>query len=68
MSGKFLLDTNIVIALFANNESVIAYLKSAGEIFVPSIVLGELYYGAHKSSRPKENVTTLKNLRLRTGF
>jgi tRNA(fMet)-specific endonuclease VapC len=45
MSGKFLLDTNIIIALFANNENVLAQLKSADEVFIPGIVLGELYFG-----------------------
>jgi tRNA(fMet)-specific endonuclease VapC len=56
MNGKFCLDTNIVIALFAGNESVLAKLAQADQIFVPSTVLGELYYGALKSSRINENL------------
>ena len=55
MSGRYLLDTNIVIALFANDASVTERLKEAEEVFVPSIVLGELYYGAQKSRRVEEN-------------
>lgn len=43
MNGKFLLDTNIVIALFAKDTSVINSLANANEVFVPSIALGELY-------------------------
>jgi tRNA(fMet)-specific endonuclease VapC len=56
MSGKFLLDTNIVIAIFAKEAVVQASLANATEVFIASIVLGELYYGAYKSSRVTENV------------
>ena len=55
MAGKCLLDTNIVIALFANEAGVIAQLQETDEIFVPSTVIGELYYGARKSGRPEAN-------------
>src|SRR5688500_18922389 len=55
MAGKFLLDTNIVIALFAADASIQTRLSGAAEVFVPSIVLGELHYGARKSGRPVEN-------------
>lgn len=59
MSGKYLLDTNIVIALFANDETVKENLKKAKEIFVPSIVIGELFYGAYKSAHAKENISRI---------
>ncbi len=55
MSGKCLLDTNIVIALFANETAVKDNLVKTDEVFVPSVVIGELCYGAHKSTRVKEN-------------
>ncbi|MEW6210664.1 MAG: type II toxin-antitoxin system VapC family toxin [Acidobacteriota bacterium] len=50
------MDTNIVIAVFANDSTVQARLTNAPEVFVPAIVLGELYYGAHKSSRVADNI------------
>jgi len=56
MSGRFLLDTNMVIALFAQEVAVQQRLATATEVFVPSIVLGELYYGARKSARVATNV------------
>ena len=59
MNGRFLLDTNIVIAIFANDASVKDSLEKAEEVFVPIIVLGELYYGAQKSSRTKPNVARI---------
>ncbi len=57
MNGRHLLDTNIVIACFAGEKIVLDRLAQAPEVFVPSIVLGELYYGARKSARVVENVS-----------
>ncbi|GKT09318.1 type II toxin-antitoxin system VapC family toxin [Desulforhabdus sp. TSK] len=59
MTGRFLIDTNIVIALFANDSTVQQHLSNAIEVFTPATVLGELYYGAYKSSRGKENVSRI---------
>src|SRR5689334_20895465 len=56
MSGRFLLDTNIVIALFAGDSSVRNRLDQANEVYIASIVFGELYFGARKSGRVPENV------------
>lgn len=55
MNGRFLLDTNIVIALFAGEETVIDHLRISQAVFIPSIVIGELYYGAYRSARVEEN-------------
>lgn len=55
MSGSFLLDTNIVIALFAGEQSVVDHVADADEVFLSCIVLGELLYGARKSGRPAQN-------------
>jgi tRNA(fMet)-specific endonuclease VapC len=62
MNGKYLLDTNIVIALFANELSVRNNLAQAEEVFIPSIVFGELYYGARKSGRTKQNLENIDDL------
>ncbi|MDQ3458705.1 MAG: type II toxin-antitoxin system VapC family toxin [Deinococcota bacterium] len=59
MSGRFLLDTNIIIALFAKEDTVMQKLANAEDVFVPSIALGELYFGAGKSARAKENTTRI---------
>ena len=55
MNGRYLLDTNIVIALFAQDQSIQDHLYRAEEVLIPSIVLGELYYGALKSARVETN-------------
>jgi len=57
MSGSYILDTNIIIALFDGDESVKHELTQAEEIFIPSIVIGELSYGARKSGRVEKNLT-----------
>jgi tRNA(fMet)-specific endonuclease VapC len=56
MNGRYLLDTNVVIAIFANEPALHHQLAGADEVFVLSIVLGELYYGAQKSARSAANV------------
>lgn len=56
MAGnKFLLDTNAVIALQQGNADLLKLLENEEDIFIPAIVIGELYYGAYKSGRPEEN-------------
>ena len=42
MSGKYLLDTNIIIDLLADVEDVKAMLAEAEEVFASSIAIGEL--------------------------
>lgn len=59
MNGRLLLDTNIVIALFAEDNSVQEHLAKADEVFIPSIVLGELYYGARKSTHAEANLARI---------
>ena len=66
MSGSFLLDTNIVIAFLTGETSVQERLEQAEEVFVPSIVLGELYYGACKSSRVEENLAHIDDFAIRS--
>ena len=62
MNGKYLLDTNIVIALFANDANVRTKLGQASEVLIPSIVFGELYYGARKSGRAEANIQRVDEL------
>ena len=66
MNGRFLLDTNIVIAIFAKDSSVLDQLAQAAEVFVPSIVLGELFYGAGKSSQAQPNIARIEEFAVGT--
>lgn len=60
MNGSYLLDTNIIIGLFAGQASIINQLQQSNEIFIPSITLGELHYGAQKSGRVQQNLERIE--------
>ena len=62
MNGSYLLDTNIVIALFADEFEVTSKLANADQVFLPSIVVGELYYGAKKSEKVIHNLERIDDL------
>ncbi|HET7632727.1 MAG TPA: type II toxin-antitoxin system VapC family toxin [Gemmatimonadaceae bacterium] len=61
-SGRVLLDTNILIALFAGDATVLAAVQTTTAAYVPAIALGELYYGAWKSARAAANVQRIAEL------
>lgn len=55
MGGRFLLDTNTVIALFTDRQTVRQQFAAATDVFIPCVVLGELYFGAERSAHLAEN-------------
>lgn len=55
-AGRVLLDTNILIALLAEEPAVVRGVRDAEAAFVPAIAVGELHYGARKSARATDNV------------
>ena len=59
MSGKALVDTNVVIALFAGDPAIVDALKHRVAVFLCAPVLGELRYGARASSRVESNLARL---------
>lgn len=62
MTGRYLLDTNIAIAIL-EREIDLERLRSDGrEIFLNSTVLGELFFGAEKSQRLDENLARIRFL------
>ncbi len=64
MNGKFLLDTNILIALFKHEKAIIEKLSEQNNICYTSfITIGELYYGAFNSFKIEENLLELSKLR-----
>ena len=54
MSGSCLLDTNIIIAFYDQDPNVLENIAE-GKIYVPSVVIGELWFGAEKSSKKSSN-------------
>lgn len=62
MSGKYLLDSNIVIDVFRGNEEAIARISQIENIYLPVIVLGELYFGANKSNQLQRRLAEIERL------
>lgn len=64
MNGRFLLDTNIIIALFAKDPQIHDRISNVVEVFVPCIAIGELYFGAYKSVKVQENIIRIDEFAL----
>ena len=63
MSGnKFLLDTNIITAWLKGEKPVADKIDKAKEIYIPIIVVGELYYGALYSTPIQKNISDIKTI------
>ena len=58
---RFLLDTNIIVHLVNRDPAVEAKILDAGEILIPIIAVGELLFGAAKSSRANENFLLVRS-------
>lgn len=61
MNPIYLLDTNIVVALFNKDPSVLNRLARTDGICTSSIVIGELYFGAEKSGRVQKNIERVED-------
>lgn len=62
MNGRYVLDSNIVIALFDQEVAVLEQMAAASETIVPIPVFGELYHGAFRSRRSRANVARIDAL------
>jgi tRNA(fMet)-specific endonuclease VapC len=62
VTGKLLLDTNIVIRLFRDEAAVKDQLALAGPVYVSCIAIGELLAGAQASLRVNENLDQVHSL------
>jgi len=54
--NRYLLDTNAIIALQREDEDLKKRLSDADDVFVPVIAVGELYFGAYKSTKVEDNL------------
>ncbi len=60
MNGS-LIDTNVIIKLLKGDEEAVLVFDELKEVFISVIVIGELYYGAFKSTRSEENIKLFKD-------
>ncbi len=56
LNGKYLLDTNIAIALFAGDPMVQEKVSNVEDIVVAPPIINELCFGAEKSNKVTENL------------
>lgn len=62
MTGnKCLLDTSVIIHAFKNKNTITDRLNAIAEIYVPVAVVGELYYGAYKSTNPEKHIKQIQS-------
>ena len=61
MTGnKCLLDTNIIIRSFKERNEIVKRLDEFESVFVSVTVIGELFYGAYKSSNTTKHLNQIK--------
>jgi tRNA(fMet)-specific endonuclease VapC len=62
MSGKkYLLDTNIIVAFFNGEATIVEKVNALNSLQLPYVVLGELYYGAFKSAKTQQNIERVRS-------
>lgn len=64
---KYMLDTNIVIYTSKNRPEKVreAFNRHQGQLSISTITLGELVYGAERSSQPEKNLEIIEGFAAR---
>ncbi len=56
MSGEIALDTSVAVRFLNGDVAVTERVLALPEIVLPTVVLGELLFGAENSTRPLQNL------------
>ena len=65
MTGNdFLLDTNIVSGWLKGEVSIAKNIAGANNVYIPVIVIGELYYGALYATQTRKNISDIQRISL----
>lgn len=62
MSGRYLLDTSVAVAILNGTLDLVPRRRPEVEIYVNAIVVGELCFGAEKSERVEANLAAIARL------
>ena len=57
-----LLDSSVVIRHFRRDQSVTAQMDAAEALFLPAVVLGELYHGAFRARQREKELRSIQEL------
>lgn len=66
MSGNLVADTSAVLAFFDGCLAALEAFNQAESVYLPSIVIGELYVGLRKCSRPDQEEEKIASMIART--
>lgn len=58
----YVLDTSVLIEIIRQNPAIRFHLATAQDLYVSSIALGELYYGAQYSANPAKGIAEIDAL------
>lgn len=58
-AGRIVLDTNVMVDYIGDDVATLDIIESAEAAYIPSIVMGELFFGAFHSGRIADNLTKL---------
>lgn len=53
--SSYFLDSNIIIDLFRGNTEIKDFINQNVNVFIPVVVVGELYYGAENASQSSKH-------------
>jgi tRNA(fMet)-specific endonuclease VapC len=68
MAGEYAVDTNVLTAFLGGDRDVLKEMARAKKIWLPIPVLGELIYGALKSTNKEANLKEISKLLLLAGI
>lgn len=59
-TGSVMLDTTVVVGYFRRDPALHKKIDQVGDVYLPLVVLGELFYGAYKSANPIKMLAQVK--------
>jgi tRNA(fMet)-specific endonuclease VapC len=65
MPGRICIDTNIAIDILNGNPKILKFLDTYETIILPITVIGELRYGAYRSTKQSDNLVKIDALEMR---
>ena len=66
MNTRLVLDTSAVLAYFNGSKVAMEAMNRAEVVYLPSVSIGELYFGARKCSRPTQEEVKIEAIIDRT--
>ena len=61
-AGSVLVDTNVVVAYFRGDPALRPRFGGRAAVYLPWVVLGELYFGAQRAQRRQEQLAYIHDL------